>query len=162
MRTRAMLLTLCCFFLLTFASAQGKSKAPAKAAGAPDKAILQKVMDAWVTMDISQPAKYYDQAPDDVFYDIAPLKYNGWSEYAKGVTALFGTLQSAKATVNDDAVMHHAGNLAWATATVHFEMTPKSGSPNIMDCRWTSIWEHKGGKWLIVHDHFSAPLAEPK
>lgn len=162
MRSRPVLLMLCCLFLLTFASAQGKSKAPAKAAAAPDKAMLQKVMDAWMSLDISQPAQFYDKAPGDVFYDIAPLKYNGWSEYAKGVQALYDTLQSAKGTVNDDAVVHHAGSLAWATATVAFEMTPKSGSPESLECRWTSVWEHKGGKWVIVHDHFSAPLPQPK
>jgi len=30
-----------------------------------------------------------------------------------------------------------------------------------MDARWTTVWEKRGNNWLIVHDHFSAPLPEP-
>ncbi len=166
MKVRSLLLIASCLLTLGFAMAQTTQKtAPAKrgaVAAGVDKAMLQKVMDAWVTLDPNNAAKYYDQAPKDVFYDIAPLKYDGWAEYEKGAKALFDTMQSAKGVVNDDVAVHHSGNLAWATATVRLEMTPKSGSPSITDCRWTSIWEHKGDKWLIVHDHFSAPLPQLK
>jgi hypothetical protein len=24
--------------------------------------------------------------------------------------------------------------------------------------RWTAVFEHEDGKWLIVHEHVSAPL----
>ena len=27
-----------------------------------------------------------------------------------------------------------------------------------LDIRHTAIWEKRGGKWLIVHEHVSAPL----
>ena len=26
------------------------------------------------------------------------------------------------------------------------------------DFRWTVIWQKEDGKWLIVHEHVSAPL----
>lgn len=159
MKLRPVSLLLCGVLLVAAASAQTKSK-PAAKSGAPDKAMLQEVMNGWATLDIAQPAKYYDHDPGNVYYDVSPLKYNGWSQYAAGVKPLLDSAQSAKLTVNDDAVMHSAGWWAWGTATVVFEMTPKSGAPSTMTCRWTSIWEKKGGRWVIVHDHFSAPMPE--
>ena len=36
----------------------------------------------------------------------------------------------------------------------------KQGKPLDLNCRDTVIWENRGGKWLIVHEHFSAPLPE--
>ena len=34
----------------------------------------------------------------------------------------------------------------------------KGGGQTEMDGRHTAIWERRGGKWLIVHEHVSAPL----
>jgi ketosteroid isomerase-like protein len=158
MRIKALVL----FFVLLIscvAAAQGKS-AEKKSSGAPDKAHMQKVLDAWSTMNTDEVGKYYDQAPGDVFYDVSPLKYNGWSEYAAGVKKLFDTLKSVKFTLNDDATVHHAGNLAWGTATVKMAMVDKGGKTSNLDCRWTALFEKKGANWVIVHDHYSTPLPE--
>jgi ketosteroid isomerase-like protein len=54
----------------------------------------------------------------------------------------------------------HAGNTAWATATVDGEMVNKDGSRLKIDARWTSVWEKRGNEWLIVHEHFSMPFPE--
>jgi ketosteroid isomerase-like protein len=27
-----------------------------------------------------------------------------------------------------------------------------------LDARHTAIWERRGGKWLVVHEHISVPL----
>ena len=67
--------------------AQG-TKATAKAAGGgPDKAHLQKIWDAWSTLDPANAAQFYASGPH-VFFDIAPLKYGSWEEYQKGVVAV--------------------------------------------------------------------------
>ena len=36
--------------------------------------------------------------------------------------------------------------------------TERSGKTTSLVARWTPIWRLKGGKWIIVHDHFSASL----
>jgi ketosteroid isomerase-like protein len=141
------------------AMAQTKDK---KTAGAPDKAYIQTILDAWSTLNPDNVAKYYDHDPNDVFYDVSPLKYQGWAEYTAGVKPFFTTLKSAKFTANDDATVHHAGNLAWGTSTVKFEMVDQGGKMSTLNCRWTIVWEKKGANWVIVHDHFSAPMEEPK
>ncbi len=47
----------------------------------PDfKARQAEVDRAWCTLDAKNAAPFYDKAPDDVFFDAAPLKYRGWPE----------------------------------------------------------------------------------
>jgi len=146
-----------------FAQEEKPAAAPAKkeaksSSAAPDKALMQKVWDAWVTMDPANPAKYYAKGAGHVFYDITPLKYNSWDEYETGVKQVLAGFQSIKATVNDDAEVHRHGNLAWSTATVHHDDVMKDGKKDQGDFRWTAIWEKTGKEWLIVHEHVSAPL----
>jgi ketosteroid isomerase-like protein len=147
-----------CLFLTVTALAQAK-KAPMKtpAGPAPDKAYLQKIWDGWSTLDTDNVAKFYASGPR-IFFDIAPLKYGSWEEYEKGVKGVLSGYKSAKFTVNDDAVVHSHGDLVWATATIAEEMTTKAGKVEMGNFRWTVVFENQDGKWLIVHEHVSAPI----
>lgn len=157
MRTR-LFLTVFCLLTLTVVGAQTKkSPMTKKASPAPDKAYLQKIWDGWATLDPANTAKYYATGPH-TFFDIAPLKYNSWDEYEKGVKGVLAGYKSAKFTVNDDAAIHSQRDLVWATATVAEEMTDKAGKVNMGNFRWTVVFENQDGKWLIVHEHVSAPL----
>lgn len=143
--------------LVTLCLAQSPRKHTAPS-GLPDKRLMQQIMDAWATMDPAAAAKYYDQSPDDTFFDDAgDVKFVGWKAYEDGIRKVLTSEQSTKWTVNDDAIVHRAGNYAWGTATVHTEYVFKNGSRQVMDERWTLIWINKGGTWLVVHEHFSAP-----
>lgn len=141
------------------AGAQTKKTTMKKASAgpAPDKAHLQKIWDGWATLDPANTAKFYAAGPH-TFFDIAPLKYSSWDQYEKGVKGVLAGYKSAKFTVNDDAEIHPAGDLVWATATVKNEMTNKSGKVEMGTFRWTVVFENEDGKWLIVHEHVSAPL----
>lgn len=153
---KRILSVLVCLLVLTL---PGLAKvAPKKAAPpAPDKAYLQKIWDGWSTLDPSNVAKFYVKDPN-VFFDLAPLKYNSWDEYQKGATALLSAYKSAKFTLNDDTAIHPHGDLVWVTATVKSEMTTKAGKIEMGSFRWTAILEDEDGKWLTVHEHVSAPL----
>jgi ketosteroid isomerase-like protein len=146
---------LLCLMILTLAQISHASarKSPAP----PDKAFMQKIMDAWATLNPDNVAMYYATGPH-TFFDIAPLKYSSWDEYKTGVKAILAGYKSAKFTVNDDAAIHAEGDPVWATATVGSEMTTKAGKVEMGNFRWTVIWKNENGKWVIVHDHFSAPL----
>lgn len=159
MLNRFLTVSLCLLALTLSGSAQMKKAAMKKApAGpAPDKALMQKIWDGWSTLDPANVAKYYASGPH-TYFDIAPLKYGSWDEYEKGVKVVVAGYKSAKFTVNDDAAMHPHGDLAWATATVHEEMTTKAGKVEMGNFRWTVIFENEDGKWLVVHEHVSAPL----
>lgn len=137
--------------------------APAQPKGAPagpDAALMQQVWDAWNTLDPANAAKFYDQSPSDIFFDIAPMQYRGWAEYQAGSKKMLETsFQSVDCRVAE-AMPHAAGNWAWSTALVNCATVGKDGSKSPMHFRWTAIWQPKNGKWLIVHEHISTPLPE--
>src|SRR5579859_7204273 len=126
------------FLLLTLlVSAYGQKKSTAKkssAGPAPDKAYLQKIWDGWATLDPANTAKFYATG-SHTFFDIAPLKYNSWDEYEKGVKGVLAGYKSAKFSVNDDAELHSHGDLVWGTATIKEEMTDKAGKVNMGNFR---------------------------
>lgn len=163
------LATACCVLgvLLTGTSALAerakKEPAPGRqtAAPSPDKVLMQKILDAWSTMDPNNAAPYYAQEPSMVFYDFAPLKYTGWKEYADGVRKIVADYSSAKFTLNPDAQVHRRGNLAWGTATWHADFVKKDRTKESLDGRWTALWEKRGDHWVIIHDHYSVPLGPP-
>jgi ketosteroid isomerase-like protein len=150
---------LCLLAVTLSALAQHPKPAAKKSAAppAPDHAYLQKIWDGWSTLDPANVAKYYATGPH-VFFDIAPLKYGSWDEYAKGVKVVLSGYKSAKCTVNDDAAIHPDGHLVWGTATISYEMTTKAGKVEMGNFRWTMIFENQDDKWLIVHEHVSEPL----
>ena len=94
-----------------------------------------------------------------MFFDVVPLRYNGWAEYKEGVQRVFfDKISAGKLTRNDDLKITRRGDVAWMTLTFHLSFTLKTGEEMEIDCRHTAIWARRGGKWLIVHEHISAPL----
>jgi ketosteroid isomerase-like protein len=157
-RTSAIaLLILAAFAFSLSVAAQTKKAAAKKSLTPPDKAYLQQIWTGWSTLNPDNVAQYYASGPH-TFFDIAPLKYNSWDEYQNGVKAVVAGYKSAKFTVNDDADIHPHGDLVWATATVGEEMTSQAGKVDMGNFRWTVVFENDNGKWLIVHEHVSAPL----
>lgn len=136
--------------------AQKAAKKPAVAAGAVDKAYLQKIWDGWAKLDAAGEKQYYAQG-QHVFFDTAPLKYGSWDEYQATVSKELAEYKAAKFTVNDDAQVHRAGDAYWITATVASDMTQKSGKREMATFRWTAVFEKQEGKWVIVHEHVSVP-----
>lgn len=140
-------------------SAQEKKSAAKSAPGAGFKALIDRYYAAWNTLTTDAPAKFYAKDADLVFFDIAPLKYKGWEEYKAGVKKnFFDVMESGKLTPNNDLKVTQRGNIAWTTLTFHLSGKMKSGQTMDLECRHTAIWEKRGGKWLIVHEHVSAPL----
>jgi ketosteroid isomerase-like protein len=93
-----------------------------------------------------------------VFFDVTPVKYEGWTHYDEGVKKVLASFQSAKFKVNDDARVHRLGSYTWATSTIDADLLPKNGSEQKGTWRWTVVWQRSGSNWLIIHEHVSAPL----
>jgi ketosteroid isomerase-like protein len=134
-----------------------KKAAKSGNAGAVDQAYLQKIWDGWATLDPVGQKQYYAQGPH-AFFDIAPLKYSSWDEYQAGVTKVLADYKAATFRVNDDVQIHKAGDAYWITSTVASDMTHKSGKRDMGQFRWTAVFERQDGKWLIAHEHVSAPM----
>ena len=102
-------------------------------------------------------APYYAKDPHLVFFDNSPLKYTGWKEYASGVPKEFAAYKSYKTTLSDDIEAHRLGNFAWGIATWRADAIKKDGSTEVVNGRWTVLFEKRGNDWLILHEHVSIP-----
>ena len=154
-RTIAVLAAVAVLTLTSFA--QKKTHKSSAAGTGVTKDYLQKIWNGWAALNPAEQAQYYAKGPH-VFFDIAPLKYNSWEEYQAGVTKVLGDYKAAKFVVNDDAQIHPAGNIVWVTSTVASDMTTKAGKQEKGNFRWTAVFQKESGKWLIVHEHVSAPM----
>lgn len=154
---KRVLTVLICVVALSVAGFAKKPKKKVVPPDAPDKAYLQKILDGWAALEPAKMGQYYDQGEYN-FFDLAPLKYNDWAEYEKGVTELLKGYKKMKLTLNDDAQIHTDGNLTWATATVKEDALTTTGKHELATLRWTLIFEKQAGKWMIVHEHMSEPI----
>jgi len=121
-------------------------------------ALLDKFWTAWGTLDPDKAAPFYAKDAGLVFYDLAPLKYNGWGEYETGVLKVFADFESLRLNRNDDLRVSRKGKLAWTTHTVNASIKTKSGGMLELKVRHTAIWERRGKDWLVVHEHVSVPM----
>jgi ketosteroid isomerase-like protein len=148
--------------LVLFSSlAFAKTKKAATGAVPPDyKGMMQAEYDLWSTMDSAKVSRLFAPDADLIFFDITPLKYNGWAEYQKGVMKVFEPYSTMKCTVNDDVHGGRSGNMAWTAGTVNCHAMKKDGGADDMVLRTSEIYQKRGGKWLIVHEHASVPMKE--
>ena len=144
-----------CIVALCLPTLAAPKQAPA---AGPDKAYLQEILDAWSSMNAANVEPFYATSGDRLFFDIAPVKYNNWDEYKRGVAEVLMGYKTLKLTLNDDAQIHHAGDLTWSAATGKFEGETTTGKHELATFRWTLVFQKTGGKWLVVHEHFSEPL----
>ncbi|HKN36946.1 MAG TPA: nuclear transport factor 2 family protein [Terriglobales bacterium] len=149
----------CVFALSVVGFSQTKKSAAKKSTGAAgvDKAYLQKIWDGWDALDATKQAEFYAKGKH-LFFDIAPLKYSSWEEYETGVAKELADYKGGTFTVNDDAEVHPSGEYTWAAATIKSDMEKKNGKRELSTFRWTAVFQKQGGKWLIVHEHVSAPM----
>jgi ketosteroid isomerase-like protein len=150
-----------CICLSVVGLAQTKTAEVKAATGGVTKALIQQTLDAWSTMDTSKVAPYYSKAPENIFFDIAPMEYKGWAEWAEGVRNLFADYKSFKFSLANEPVIHNHGDWAWSTELWHVDAIRKDGKTETIDGRDAAVWQKQGGKWVIVHEHDSVPLPMP-
>ena len=131
-----------------------------KAGKEPDfKAMQAEVDKAWCSLQAKNADPWYARDAQLTFFDVAPLKYNGWAEYRDGAQKLF--LDGAKSmkfvSTGDDRVTRK-GDVAWLTRTIKLVAEMKDGKTLSLDCRDTVLWVRNGDKWQIAHEHVSVPM----
>lgn len=139
----------------------GLGMAPARSSGKePDFRAMQAEADkAWCSLRAENAAPFYAKGADKLFFDVAPLKYQGWAEYQAGAQKAFlDGAKSMKFIPKGDDHITRSGDVAWTERTLHLSAEMKDGKPLDLDCRHTVIWQRQAGKWLIVHEHVSAAL----
>jgi ketosteroid isomerase-like protein len=87
------------------------------------------------------------------------MKYQGWKEYQDGAQKIFlDGCKSLKFISKGDDHLVRKGDVAWLTRTIRLSAEMKEGKPLELDLRDTVVWARYGDKWLIAHEHVSAPL----
>jgi ketosteroid isomerase-like protein len=126
----------------------------------PDfKAMQAEVDKAWCSLDAKKAAPYYAHDAKLTFFDVAPLKYNNWTEYQDGAQKAFlDGAKNMKFVSTGDEQVTRKGDVAWMTRTIKLVADMKDGKPLQLDCRDTVIWARHGDTWLIEHEHVSTPL----
>lgn len=154
-------LLLATVLLLALTTSGQTTKASAKKSNQQTefKDLIDRYYAAWNAANPDNAAPLYAKDPDLVFYDLTPLKYTGWVQYDPGVRKVLDSFASAKFTPQQDLKVTRRGTIAWTTVTFHLSGKKKTGEAVELDGRHTAIWENRGGTWLIVHEHFSAPLS---
>lgn len=131
-----------------------------KRRGSDFNAMIKDYYAKWSTLNPDNPATFYAKDPDLVFFDIDPLKYTGWQQYhdnfKNNMAPGFSTLTI---TPYDDIKTNRSGNLAVSTLTFHLSAKAKDGSALEFDGRHTIVWQRRGSRWLMIHEHVSKPLS---
>jgi ketosteroid isomerase-like protein len=139
------------------------SSTPSRPATATvDKAYLQSIWDGWTSADLDKQGQFYVQGPGHMFFDVTPLKYNNWEEYKAGVAPSLKDAPKVTYTLNDDVQIHSEGKIAWVDGTLAMTGTTPQGQKESIPLRWTAVLEKQDGRWLIVHEHVSAPAEPPQ
>ena len=150
------------FAATVFASCPAQAQLRPASVQTEFKELVKTYWTVWGAGDVVKASAMYAKDSGLVFYDLEPLKYVGWSEYEKGVVPnILDKFVSVKFRVNDDLKATERGGIAWTTVTVRVDGTLKATGVMSADIRHTAIWEKRGGRWLIVHEHVSVPSTLP-
>jgi ketosteroid isomerase-like protein len=145
-----------------FVAAIGAFSTLAHAGAADDaeiKALEARYSKAVEAKDIDALMANYVPGDSLVVFDIIPPRqYMGWDAYKKdwaGVIA--GCADSPKLEVSNLAIESDR-KLAFSHSIQHFACTDSKGAKLEMTMRATDAYRKVNGKWLIVHEHLSAPI----
>jgi ketosteroid isomerase-like protein len=141
---------------------QSARTAAVKPAASVDRAYLQSIWDGWASNDVEKQGQFYVQGPDHLFFDVAPLKYTSWEEYKAGVAPSLKDSPKVKFTLSDDVQIHPEGNITWVDGTLTMEGVSPQAQKEVLKLRWTAVFREQDGRWLIEHEHISAPAEIPQ
>jgi ketosteroid isomerase-like protein len=122
-------------------------------------ASLQSFSKAVNAKDINGIMAYY--APDNslLVYDvIPPRQYVGADAYRKDWQGVLDSFPGALHFTVADWSVETAGDLAYAHGVCRLSGMGKDGKPLDETLRVTDVYRKLGGKWLVVHEHVSAPI----
>jgi ketosteroid isomerase-like protein len=120
------------------------------------KAVLASFADAYARRDLKAVMACVANDDDMVMYGTgADERRVGPKEVETQAQRDWDQTESA-AMRFDKIAVSAAGNVAWAAIDGAFEL--RAGGQNMkMPTRASVVLEKRGGKWLIVHAHFSMP-----
>jgi uncharacterized protein (TIGR02246 family) len=125
------------------------------------KTEIRTLMDNWLqavrTNDIKGIAPHY--APDVLAFDaIAQLQFKGKDAYLKHWEACLAMCPGSMLFEIRDLNVAAAGDVAFSHYLCRCGAKEENGTEKASWMRVTVGYRKTNGKWLIVHEHFSAPF----
>jgi uncharacterized protein (TIGR02246 family) len=130
--------------------------------GGNAEAEIRAVQDDWLklvaTKDANRIMSLY--APDVVAYDaIAQLRFKGREAYGKHWEMCLTMCPGPMGFEIHDLDVAANGDVAFSHHLIKHEgKDPESGKEHTCWMRVTTGYRKRDGKWVIVHEHFSAPM----
>jgi hypothetical protein len=103
------------------------------------KSIVYKLWTGWDSLNPSNMAEFYSKDSNNVYYDISPLKYSGWAQYAEMAGKSLAGATAKWSPNGDDFNVIKSGNLVVTTLTMNVQFTPKGGQASTMHVRCTDV-----------------------
>ena len=114
-------------------------------------AVLAKDVDAFVSI-------YADDARIFELWGTWEHDIGSWREMAKGWFAFLGDQRSV--VTAHDVRTQVAGDMAMLSASLTYAAVDAGGQPlRSLDNRLTWVLRQRDGRWQVVHEHTSVPLA---
>ena len=115
------------------------------------------LIDAGNNVDVAKIMTFYDPSDELLVFDIVPPReYRGAAAWRKHIEDLAPDFNGKTELI--DLKVNADGNLAFASSIQHFTGKAKDGTPIDLTTRVTDCLQKKQGKWVIVHQHISAPI----
>jgi ketosteroid isomerase-like protein len=103
--------------------------------------------------------KVYDPSKDLIVFDVVPPRqYLGAVAYRKDWQGTLGGFAGPVVFAITDLFVATSGDMGYSHSIQHLTGTDPHGGKVDMTVRVTDIYRKRAGKWLIVHEHVSAPV----
>lgn len=125
------------------------------------KAMLDRHYADWST-PLNNPEKWY--VDDVLVFDLIPpfQPYRGRDRYVAGaLKEFYDKMTSVTFTAKQVLRITRIDDMALTEVIVHGSTAPKAGGQMELDVRQTQVWVKRDGKWQIIHEHNSVPMAAP-
>jgi uncharacterized protein (TIGR02246 family) len=163
MKTRRFVTLLATLMAVTMDAQTQRSSPPAEGGANANETQIRELYDRWAKAfrahDVDAIMSVY--APDDalVAYDIVPpLQYLGKAAYRKDYETLLAQYDGPIDIEYRDLRVVAGDDVAFIHALERISGILQNGQKSDMWVRATSGLRKIKGKWLIVHDHISAPV----
>lgn len=131
-------------------------------AGATEETEIKALEDNYVkalgARDLDALMAVYENSPTLVVFDvIPPRQYVGWEAYKKDWQGVLAECTGPMTAELTEMTIVAEGNIGYGHEIQHLSC-PTKGAPLDMTIRATDGYAKKDGKWVIAHEHLSAPI----
>jgi ketosteroid isomerase-like protein len=116
------------------------------------------ILAAYERRDTAALKSFYAKQPDALFFWERKMQYS-WEQISSTMDDLVRFVAKIKLTTGEFRA-GGSGDTGWFAATFHADRVTPDGKEFSSDGRWTVVARRINGRWLIVHEHTSFPMAE--